>query len=151
MASILTDNFRLGQYNNGNSITNMPINWPSDPLYALLINTTGDAIADNTKRGDSYESDINTNEITGTGYTARGAALSSLAATQTSHVVTLGSASVVWATATITAYGVWVLKHESTAGASPLVGYWTFGGAVTSTGAAFTITVGSGWVTVSGG
>lgn len=150
-ANIATDNFRLGQFNNGNSITNFPVNWPSDALYALLVNSTGDGVADNTKRGDSYESDINANEITGTNYTARGAAIPTLAATQASHVVTLGSASVVWNTATFSANGVWVIKHAATAGASPLISYHTFAATITATGAAFTITVASGWIQVSGG
>lgn len=130
----------------------MPVNWPSDPLYALLVTQTGETIADNTKRGYVQESDFNANEITATGYTARGTALPSLTATQTSHVVTLGSASVVWNAFTGSAYGLWVVSHQSTAGASPAVGFWDFGGsAVTATGAALTVTVASGWLTASGG
>lgn len=130
----------------------MPVNFASDALYFLLVNSTGDAIADATKQADAVESDINTNEVSGTNYVARGQALTSLAVTQASHVVKLSSANPTWSSATITAYGGWLLKHAATAAGSPLIGYFTFGGSVASTAGTFTVTVNSsGWISVSGG
>ncbi len=149
-SNIMTDAARKAQWD---STTYAAVNYSSDALYFLLINTTGDAIADATKQGYTYESDFNANELAAAGnYSTRGMAPGSQAVSQASHVVKITSANPSWATATFTAYGVWMVKHLGTAAASPALFYYTFGGAVTATAGAFTLTPNAaGLFTVSGG
>ena len=148
-ANIITDTLRKSQFD---ASTFAAVNFASDSIYMMLVNTTGDSVADNTKRGYTYESDANGNEISGTGYTARGQALTSLSLTQTSHVVTFSSANPAWTTSTLTTYGGYLLKHTGSASTSPLIAYYTFGGAVSTVTGTLTVVVNaSGWLTVSGG
>ena len=177
----------------------------TDTLYVLLVSGLAPNQASQSKR-----SDVTTSEITGTGYTAGGQALTSVTATTTvanswgtSWVVTtaytvgaivrpsagngflyqaatagtsgsstptwptvkgetvtdggvvwtcMGSAvtvvtasNPVWASASISVTGAVIYKHRGGAStADNLYSYVDFGGAVVSTGAAFTVTLGPG-------
>lgn len=146
-ATELMDAARKAQFD---AATYAAINYSSDTLNFVLVTSTGDAVADATKQGYTYESDFNTNEVSGTGYTVRGVAPGSQAVTQTSHVVKITSANPSWSTATITASGGYLVKHVATAAASPAIAYYTFGGSFTSTAGSFTVTVNaSGLISVS--
>ena len=82
------------------------------------------------------------NEVTGTGYTAGGAAITlTVGAKDTTNnrvAVTLGSVS--WAASTITAVGGWVYKVVGSAATDEVIGFVDFGGTISSTGGAFTFT-----------
>ena len=115
-------------------------------LYYLLINTTGDAIADATKEGYTVETSFNTNELTtANGYTVRGMGPGSQAVTVSGavpQVLKVTSAAATW-TATsggLTAYGTWLVAHAGTAAGSAALLYYTFGGAVSATSAVLTVT-----------
>lgn len=83
-----------------------------------------------------------TNEVSGTGYTAGGAAVGlTIAKDGTNHKNTIQPAAVTWNTATITArYGVIYKSRGGASSADELVCVIDFGGDVTSTAAAFVAT-----------
>ncbi len=74
-----------------------------------------------------FKSDV-TNEVTGTGYTAGGAALTSPTVTvdNTNDRAAFDAADVTWASSTITARGAVVYKDTGTATTSPLLCYFDF-------------------------
>lgn len=88
---------------------------------------------------------LGANEIAaGSGYTAKGAALSMSDPTYdtASNETRLASSSatLAWSSATITAYGAVVHKYNATDGSDYLLCYINFGGAVSCTSSTFTIT-----------
>jgi hypothetical protein len=108
-----------------------------DTLYVMLVSGYTPNAKTHQKRSDV------TGEITGTGYTAGGQALSGVTATKdtTNDDTLLTSTNPAWATSTLSATGAVVYKHRGGASsADELVSYVDFGGTVTSTAAAFTIT-----------
>lgn len=120
------------------SLANKELNLNSDTLKVMLC-TSSYAPNQDTHR---YKSDI-TNEATGTGYTATGATLTSVAVTYTAgtNTLMLDAADVTWASSTITArYAVVYDSTPATDATRPLIGYVDFGADVSSSGAAFTIT-----------
>jgi hypothetical protein len=114
------------------------INYNSDTFKVMLVTSTYAPNKDtHTKRSDV------TNEVTGTGYTAGGAAATvSVGAVDTVNDrvdVTLGGTN--WATATITARGaVYYKSRGGAATADELVAYIDFGADITSTAAQFALT-----------
>ena len=87
-----------------------------------------------------FQSDL-TNEVSGTGYTAGGATLTSVTLTQSGHVMTLAAANTSWTSSTITArYAVVADTSPGTAGTNPLLCYVDFVTDVVSTGGTFLIT-----------
>lgn len=87
-------------------------------------------------------------EITGTGYTAGGATLTSVTNTVSGDVDTLTCANVSWASATFTANQA--VFYDSSAATIQLICFWDFGGAVSVTGATFSLDIsGSGLATVT--
>ena len=77
-----------------------------------------------------------TNEVTGTGYTAGGAALASKTVTQAA-TTKFDAADTSWTTATITAYHAVI--YDDTHATNDLICNIDFGGAQTSTAGTFTI------------
>jgi len=69
------------------------------------------------------------NEVSGTGYTAGGAALSGVSWTYdaVNHRAVLGANTVVWSGATFTAHRAVIYKSTGTAATSRLIGYVDFG------------------------
>lgn len=109
----------------------------TDPLWVLLVSGYTPNAKTHAKRSDV------TGEVTGTGYTAGGQALASVAATvdTTNDKTLLTATNPAWSSSTISATGAVVYKHRGGASsADNLVSYVDFGGTVTSTAAAFTIT-----------
>lgn len=86
-----------------------------------------------------------TNEVTGTGYTAGGVTLSSLAVGQdnTNNRGEWDFADPVWAASTITARGAVVYKSTGSAATDALVAYIDFGSDKSSSGGEFRLTINS--------
>lgn len=79
------------------------------------------------------------NEVTGTGYTARGATLSSVTISYATLVTTFDAADTAWTSSTITARYAVVYKDTGTDSTSWLIGYIDFGADQTSSAGTFTI------------
>jgi hypothetical protein len=89
-----------------------------------------------------FKSDV-TNEITGTGYTAGGATLSSVTLSYNSgtNTLTLDAADTSWPTSTITArYAVIYDSTPATDATRPLIAYVDFGADTSDASGTFTIT-----------
>jgi hypothetical protein len=105
------------------------IDFDTHTFKALLVGTTYDAIADETKKDShAFRSDV-TNEITGTNYTAGGnactATVGSIDTTNNRVEVTFSVTN--WTSATITnAYGLVIYRNVGTAGTDRLVCYVMF-------------------------
>ncbi len=129
--------------------TGGPVDWDSDPIYVMLVNTTYAALSDATKKTHDFRDDATSNEISGTGYTTGGVLLASASIVTDGadgYKVTFTNPS--WATATITAYGAIFYKRVgadlTTPADDPLLLFSDFGGAVTSTADTFTLTIPAG-------
>ncbi len=91
------------------------------------------------KKTHVNRSDV-TNEVTGTGYTAGGEAVTVTATNDTTNDrtdITLGAVS--WAASTITARGAIYYKSTGVATTDALVAYIDFGSDISSTNAAFAL------------
>lgn len=117
------------------SILNAEIDFDTDTIKAMLV-TSSYTFNQDTHR---YKSSV-TNEVTGTGYTARGATLASKSVTYDagSNTLVLDAADPVWSAATITARGMVIYKDTGSDATSPLIAFHDFGADVSSTGADFT-------------
>lgn len=127
-----------------NAIGTKTINLSSDVLKVMLVTS---AYTPN-QATDQFASTPGTHEITGTGYTAGGAVLSSVVLADASNVFTLSAANTSWPTATFsTAFGI-VYDQSVGSGYStyPLVGYIDFGGTQSPAGITFAIDWASGVV-----
>lgn len=115
---------------------NGAINCGSDTFKMMLVTSSYTASKNHTKRSDI------TNEVTGTGYTAGGTAVTPTVTLDTvNNKVTVGWSSPSWASSTITAQaGVIYKSRGGAASADELVGYVDFGGG-SSTSGTFTVTV----------
>lgn len=116
---------------------NKEIDWDSDTIKVMLTSSSYTPNQDT----HAYKSDV-TNEVTGTGYTAGGQALTSKTLTydSASNVVILDAADVTWASSTITARYAVVYDDTGTSSTSALIGYVDFGSDQSSSNGAFVIT-----------
>lgn len=102
---------------------------------------------------DARYADLGADEISGTGYTATGQALTSVSLTRSAGVVTFTSAAPSWATSTITAK--WLVVYDNTSTNKDIIGYMdlnTASGSSTVSTTSGTLTVNpnaSGWFTLS--
>jgi hypothetical protein len=120
------------------SLANKEIDLDTDALKVMLC--TSAYVPDQDTH--QYKSSV-TNEVTGTGYTAGGAALSGVTVTYnaTNNTLTFDASDVSWANSTITArYAVIYDSTPATDATRPLIAYQDFGADVVSTAGAFTIT-----------
>lgn len=113
------------------------IDFDTDTFYSMLVTSTYSP----NKDTHDFRDDV-TNEVSGTGYTAGGHAVSvSVAAVDTANdrvVITIASHN--WTTATITARGEVVYKRRGGASsADELVYYNDFGSDITATAGTFTV------------
>lgn len=108
--------------------------------FKMLL-TSGTVLGETEKDTFDFRNDITT-EVTGTGYTAGGAActLTVAAVDNTNNDVEVTCAAVSWPTSTITATGAVIYKNTGTAATDEVLCYIDFGGTVSSTGATFTVT-----------
>lgn len=112
------------------------IDFDTDTFYMMLTNGYTPNQATHTKRSDV------TNEATGTGYSAGGAAVtvSSVTKNTGAKTVTVTYAAMVWASSSITATGAVIYKRRGGAStADELVGYDDFGGTFTSVSGNFNV------------
>lgn len=125
------------------ALNNSAAFWTSDTIKVALLTSSYTP----NQGTDHVWSDISTNEVSGTGYTAGGATLTSPTIALATHVVTLSGANTSWTTSTITAR--YAAIYDTTL-SNKLLGYVDFGGNVSSTGATFTIAwSGSGIFTIT--
>lgn len=112
------------------------IDFDTDTFKAMLVTSTYTP----NKDTDTKRSNV-TNEVSGTGYTAGGAASAVTVTKDTANdKVTITFAAVSWATATITARAAVIYKSRGGASsADELVCYVDFNGDVTATGATFSL------------
>lgn len=119
------------------SFFNKEIDWDSDTIKVMLCNSTYTPNQDTHQ----YKSDV-TNEVTGTGYTAGGATLTSCTATYNAgtNTLTLDAADVSWPNSTITArYAVIYDSTPATDATRPLIGYVDFDQNISTTAGTFSI------------
>lgn len=114
------------------------IDWVNDTIKVALY--TSSLVPDQNANSDWAASPYTSNEVSGTGYTAGGQALSSKTNVASTLKYVLSAANPSWTTATFTA--AFAVIYDSTP-ASPknLIGYIDFGGSQTVTAGTFTITV----------
>lgn len=120
------------------SAWNKEIDFDADVIKVMLCTSSYTPNQDTHQ----YKSSV-TNEVTGTGYTAGGATLTSPTVNYTTGTNTLAfdAADVSWPTSTITArYAVVYDSSPASDATRPLIGYIDFGADVVSTGGTFAIT-----------
>ena len=112
------------------------VDWVTDTIKVALTTSTY------TPNQDTHDffNDV-TNEITGLGYSAGGATLTSPTLTydSASNTVRLDAADTTWSGATFTARKCVIYKDTGSAATSPLLGYGDFGADVDVTNDTFTI------------
>ena len=88
-----------------------------------------------------FRSDV-TNEVTGTGYTSGGAAVTlTVAAVDTANNdIEVTCSAPIWPSSTISAAGGIIYKDSGSAATDPLISVIDFGGTITSTNGTFTAT-----------
>src|SRR3990167_2554970 len=111
------------------NVLNKEIDLEADTIKVALYNNTHVFTATDTVY-------TTTNEITGTGYTAGGAALASKAVTEAA-TTKFDAADTEWTTATITAYHAVI--YDDTHATNDLIANIDFGGVQTSTAGTFKI------------
>ena len=111
------------------------LDFDTDTFYMMLV--TSSYTAD--KDGHEDRADV-TNEVTGTGYTAAGQAVTvTVTDDNTNNRVDIDFDDVTWDPSTITAAGAVVYKYTGTAANDTLVAFLDFGGNVSSNSGAFTV------------
>ncbi|MBZ4564628.1 hypothetical protein GBQ45_14290 [Mycobacterium avium subsp. hominissuis] len=118
------------------SLANKQINLNTDSFHVMLLGsgyTPSDA--------HRYQSDIAAQEITGTGYTAGGQALSSVTTSYASNTLTFTANNISWGPdSTISAqYAAIVDVTPGAAASNPLIGYVNYGELVSDTDGTFEI------------
>ncbi|GAB6898603.1 hypothetical protein [Kineosporia succinea] len=124
------------------SLANKEIDIDSDALKVMLCTSSYTPNQDTHR----YRSSI-TNEITGTGYTAGGAALTgvTVAYNSTTNTLTIDCDDVTWATSTLTArYAVFYDSSPASDSVRPVLCYWDFGADIASSSGPFTLTISTG-------
>lgn len=122
----------LGGYTTGT----LSLNWLSDTVK-LALTTSSYSYAQNS---DQTFADV-TNEVSGTGYTARGQALSgkTMSFTSGSKQTVLSASNVSWTSSTITARVGVLYKDTGTNSSSILIAYFDFGSDQISNNGTFTV------------
>jgi hypothetical protein len=133
------------------SAINKLANLTSDALKVMLLSAYTVGSTQDTAQFVSDVLAVGT-EASGTGYTAGGQALSGVSISPSGHVVTVTCTSPSWASSTITAsYAVFYDSTPGTNSTNPVICYWDFGGAQSSSSGTFTLTIsGSGLLTLTG-
>lgn len=124
--------------------TGGPLDFDTDPIYVMLVNGTYRGLSLATRRAHDFINDVQSNEVTGTGYTAGGLLLTgaSIVSDGTNgYKVTFSNPQ--WTTATINAEGAVFYKRVgadlTTPADDPVIAFSDFGGAVVSTNGTYTL------------
>jgi hypothetical protein len=118
---------------------NKEVDFDTDTIKVALVSSSYTPDQD----VHDYWDDVNSFEVTGTGYTTGGATLANKTSTYDSgtNVITLDADDVTWSSSTITArYAVIYNDSPATAATKPLLGYVDFGSNQSSSNGNFTIT-----------
>jgi len=114
----------------------MVVDWDSGNVYVMLVENTY------TPDQDAHEDLVDgprTNEASGTGYTANGAALASPTCAASLNVITLNGTDLTWASSTITARYAVIYYKAGTDATSALIIYVDFGQDESSSNGDFTL------------
>jgi hypothetical protein len=138
-AAVTASLYGVPTKNRSDGTTNGQVNWSSGGdtfKVSLHLNT----YSPNQDTDDFFNDP--TNEITGTGYTAGGATLGTLASSYdgTTDQARFDAADTSWTTSTLTARRAVIYKSTGTASTSPLIGWVDFGADVSTTAGTFQIT-----------
>lgn len=128
MANVIYDSFI-------NDVFAQNMNVETGTFYGMLVT---DSYTPN-KGTHAKRSDV-TNEVTGTGYTAGGAATTvTVSLDTTNHRLNVDFSDISWTTSTITARGIVIYHHRGgSSSADELVCAATFGSDISSSGGTFT-------------
>lgn len=137
--SLVYGQFKKREMGNNGTVVDLD----ADTIKILLMNATYAAIADATKQGHEFYSDVSSNEVGASGtYSAGGPTLASKTSLQSAGTYTFDAADPsAFTGATIAAAGAIVYKDTGSAATSPLIAYLDFGGTITSTAGTFTLTL----------
>jgi len=120
--------------------TQLAFNYISDAMNCALVdNTATPNFTTNTAWAD-----ISAAEITGTGYTAKGAVLGTKTLTATGGAINFDAADASWTTATITARAAVILDDTLASPLDALICLLNFGSDITSTAGTFTVQFAAG-------
>lgn len=134
MVSITVVSHVFGQF--VNALATKTVNLSSDSIKVMLVSSSYTP----SQAADTYASTPQAYEITGTGYTAGGAALTSVTLADSGNVFTLSAANVTWTTATFTArYAIIYDAQPGSYATDPLIGYVDFGANQSPSGVNFQI------------
>lgn len=113
------------------------IDLDADTIKVMLVTSSYTPDPDN----HDYINDVNSYEVSGTGYTAGGATLSNKSVTQdnTDDEGVFDADDVTWSNSTITARGAVLYKDTGNTSTSPLICYFDFGSDQSSSNGDFTI------------
>lgn len=126
-----------------NSLATKTVNLSSDSLKVMLVTSSYTP----NQATDAFASTPQAFEITGTGYTTGGAALTSVVLSDATDVFTLSAANTTWTTATFTArYAVIYDAQSGSYATDPVIGYVDFGANQSPAGVNFQIQWNSGQV-----
>ena len=130
MADVIPNAFKKNIMNGG-------IDLDTDTIKVMLLDDN------HTQDQDAHEfiDDVSTNEVSGTGYTAGGAAIGSKVVSQddTDNEGVFDGADVTWSSSTITARYAAIYKDTGTPATSPLIAILDFGENKSSSNGNFTI------------
>ncbi len=130
MADVIPNAFKKNIMNGG-------IDLDGDTIKVMLLDDT------HTQDQDAHEfiDDVSANEVSGTGYTAGGAAIGSKTVSQdnTDNEGVFDGADVTWSGSTITARYAAIYKDTGTPSTSPLIAILDFGENKSSSNGNFTI------------
>lgn len=118
---------------------NKEVDWDTDTIRVALLSN---AYTPNQDTHDYFD-DVSGNEVTGTGYTQGGIALTNKTNTYNggTNTIVLDADDVTWSSSTITArYAVIYNASPATNATRPLIGYVDFGSDQSSSNGNFTIT-----------
>jgi len=128
-----------------------PIDWDADPIYLMLVTSNYTNLTLATAQGHHFRSDVTGvagAEASGTGYTAGGVQLTSVAIAASGNNAIVNAANASWASSTITATGAVVFKRVgadlTTPADDPILCYLDFGGTISSTAGTFTVNLSNG-------
>lgn len=117
------------------SLANKEIDWNDGNMLVMLLTNANAPDQD----ADDYISDLDGDEVEGTGYTAEGQALASYTQATSENVCTFDAANTTWSTSTITAQFAVVYYNTGTNTNSPVMCWVDFGQDETSSSGDFTI------------